>query len=244
MSNKHTPEFELWSNLGRTLLVLFGLYGLMMIADLLPDSIRYGRSAYMLIYCVIGILSILSITYILKCRKLKKVHREEIDAMQIRTSQLQDHQIELDDISEAIRSEGYTPQNGDDAHTVFFNISGESFEVRYEHERLTIRIHYNLADEISLDSLRKAAISTEEELYLIKIYFPTYEDGSSSIVFEVPLLISSAKELTRYFPRCLNLLLTSINRHREIYTELEKKRQVKHEEVDPCHRMSDAKVVS
>ena len=159
-----------------------------MIADLLPDSIRYGRSAYMLIYCVIGILSILSITYILRCRKLKKVHREEIDAMQIRTSQLQNHQIELDDIS--------------------------------------------------------AAISTEEELYLIKIYFPTYEDGSSSIVFEVPLLIRSAKELTRYFPRCLILLLTSINRHREIYTELEKKRQVKHEEVDSCHRMSDAKVVS
>ena len=71
MSEKNTQEFELWSNLGKSLLILLGLYGLMMVADLLPDSIRYDRSAYMLIYCVIGILLILSLTFILKYKKLQ-----------------------------------------------------------------------------------------------------------------------------------------------------------------------------
>ena len=220
MSEKNTQEFELWSNLGKSLLILLGLYGLMMVADLLPDSIRYDRSAYMLIYCVIGILLILFLTFILKYRKLKKVHREEIDMIKADACHQQDHLVELNDIAEAVRREGYTPQKGEDDTTIFFNISGEPFQVRYEKGFFSIRRHYNLADDIDLEKLRKASVLAEEELFLAKIYVPTYEDGSSSIVFEIPLLITSAKEMYKLFPSCLHFLMNSIQRHRELYNEL------------------------
>ena len=111
-------------------------------------------------------------------------------------------------------------QEGEDDLTVFFNISGESFLVRYEKGCFSIRRHYDLGDDIDLEILKKAAVLAEEELFLSKIYVPTYDDGSSSIVFEIPLLIASVKELYRLFPSCLRFLLNSIQRHRELYYEL------------------------
>ena len=220
MSEKDTPEFEFWSNFGKSLLILLGLYGLMMVADLLPESIRYTRSAYMLIFSVIGILFILSLTFILKYKRLKKTHQEKIDMILADPERQYDRHIQLNDINEAIRREGYTPQKGEDDMTVFFNISGEPFQVRYEKGCFSIRRHYDLGDDIDLEILKKAAVLAEEELFLAKIYVPTYDDGSSSIVFEIPLLIASVKELYRLFPSCLRFLMNSIQRHRELYNEL------------------------
>ena len=213
-------------------------------SDLLPDSVTYERPAYLLIYSVMGILFVLSLVFILKNARLKRRYAKEVANIKNEAYKDMDHPIGLDDISYVIQREGYTPQKGEDEHTVFFNISGQPFEVRYEHECLTIRRHYNIGEEINLSSLRKAAVTTEEELYLIKVYVPTYEDGSSSIVFEVPLFICSAKELTRHFPRCLNLLLNSIQRHRELYNDLEEKRQIRQEGKEAVVRGAEPKVVS
>lgn len=213
-------------------------------SDLLPDSVTYERPAYLLIYSVMGILFVLSLVFILKNARLKRRYAKEVANIKNEAYKDMDHPIGLDDISYVIQREGYTPQKGEDDHTVFFYISGQPFEVRYEHECLTIRRHYNIGEEINLSSLRKAAVTTEEELYLIKVYVPTYEDGSSSIVFEVPLFICSAKELTRHFPRCLNLLLNSIQRHRELYNDLEEKRQIRQEGKEAVVRGAEPKVVS
>lgn len=213
-------------------------------SDLLPDSVTYERPAYLLIYSVMGILFVLSLVFILKNARLKRRYAKEVANIKDEAFKDMDHPIGLDDISYVIQREGYTPQKGEDDHTVFFYISGQPFEVRYEHECLTIRRHYNIGEEINLSSLRKAAVTTEEELYLIKVYVPTYEDGSSSIVFEVPLFICSAKELTRHFPRCLNLLLNSIQRHRELYNDLEEKRQIRQEGKEAVVRGAEPKVVS
>ena len=244
MSSNNNSEFQIWETLGKSLIILLCLYGMIWFSDLLPDSVTYERPAYLLIYSVMGILFVLSLVFILKNRRLKRRYAKEIENIKDEAYKDMDHPICLDDISYVIQREGYTPQKGEDEHIVFFNISGQPFEVRYEHECFTIRRHYNIGEEINLNSLRKAAVITEEELYLIKVYVPTHEDGSSSIVFEVPLFICSAKELAHHFPRCLNLLLNSIQRHRELYNEMEEKRQQKHEEMETNSRKAEAKVVS
>jgi hypothetical protein len=244
MNSNNNSEFEIWENLGKTLIILLCLYGMIWFSDLLPDSITYQRPAYLLIYSIMGILFVLSLVFILRNRKLKSRYAREVENIKSEAYKEVDHPIGIDDISYVIQREGYTPQKGDDEHTVFFNISGQPFEVRYEHECLTIRRHYNIGEDISLKSLRRAAVATEEELYLIKVYVPTHDDGSSSIVFEVPLFICSAKELAHHFPRCLNLLLNSIQRHREIYNELEEKRQHNQEEIETHARKNEAKVLS
>lgn len=244
MSSNNNSEFQFWETLGKSLIILLCLYGMIWFSDLLPDIVTYERPAYLLIYSVMGILFVLSLVFILKNRRLKRRYAKEIENIKDEAHKDMDHPICLDDISYVIQREGYTPQKGEDEHTVFFNISGQPFEVRYEHECFTIRRHYNIGEEINLISLRKAAVITEEELYLIKVYVPTHEDGSSSIVFEVPLFICSAKELAHHFPRCLNLLLNSIQRHRELYNEMEEKRQQKHEEMETNSRKAEAKVVS
>lgn len=244
MNSNNNSEFQFWETLGKSLIILLCLYGMIWFSDLLPDSVTYERPAYLLIYSVMGILFVLSLVFILKNRRLKRRYAKEIENIKDEAYKDMDHPICLDDISYVIQREGYTPQKGEDEHTVFFNISGQPFEVRYEHECFTIRRHYNIGEEINLNSLRKAAVITEEELYLIKVYVPTHEDGSSSIVFEVPLFICSAKELTHHFPRCLNLLLNSIQRHRELYNELEEKRQRKQEEKEAVVRGAEPKVVS
>ena len=244
MSSNNNSEFEIWENLGKSLIILFCLYGLIWFSDLLPDSVTYERPAYLLIYSVMGVLFVLSLVFILRNRRLKRRYAKEVENIKNEACKDVDHPIGLDDIAYLIQREGYTPQKGEDEHTIFFNISGQPFEVRYEHECFTIRRHYNIGEEINLSSLRKAAVTTEEELYLIKVYVPTHEDGSSSIVFEVPLFVCSAKELAHHFPRCLNLLLNSIQRHRELYNELEENRLQKHEEIDPHTRKAEAKVVS
>lgn len=244
MSSNNNSEFQFWETLGKSLIILLCLYGMIWFSDLLPDSVTYERPAYLLIYSVMGILFVLSLGFILKNRRLKRRYAKEVENIKDEAYKDMDHPIGLDDISYVIQREGYTPQKGEDEHTVFFNISGQPFEVRYEHECLTIRRHYNIGEEINLSSLRKAAVTTEEELYLIKVYVPTHEDGSSSIVFEVPLFICSAKELTHHFPRCLNLLLKSIQRHRELYNDLEEKRQIRQEGKEAVVRGAEPKVVS
>ena len=244
MSSNNNSEFEIWENLGKSLIILLCLYGMIWFSDLLPDSVTYERPAYLLIYSVMGVLFVLSLVFILRNRRLKKRYAKEVENIKNEACKDVDHPIGLDDIAYLIQREGYTPQKGEDEHTIFFNISGQPFEVRYEHECFTIRRHYNIGEDINLSSLRKAAVTTEEELYLIKVYVPTHEDGSSSIVFEVPLFVCSAKELVHHFPRCLNLLLNSIQRHRELYNELEENRLQKHEEIDPHTRKAEAKVVS
>lgn len=244
MSSNNNSEFQIWETLGKSLIILLCLYGMIWFSDLLPDSVTYERPAYLLIYSVMGILFVLSLVFILKNARLKRRYAKEVANIKNEAYKDMDHPIGLDDISYVIQREGYTPQKGEDDHTVFFYISGQPFEVRYEHECLTIRRHYNIGEEINLSSLRKAAVTTEEELYLIKVYVPTYEDGSSSIVFEVPLFICSAKELTRHFPRCLNLLLNSIQRHRELYNDLEEKRQIRQEGKEAVVRGAEPKVVS
>ena len=243
MSSNNNSEFKIWENLGKILIILLCLYAMVWFSDLLPESIEYERPAYLLIYSLMGVLFVLSLVFILRNRRLKRRYAQEVENIKNEAYKDVDHPIGLDDITYLIQREGYTPQKGEDEHTIFFNISGQPFEVRYEHECFTIRRHYNIGEEINLNSLRKAAVITEE-LYLIKVYVPTHEDGSSSIVFEVPLFICSAKELAHHFPRCLNLLLNSIQRHRELYNEMEEKRQQKHEEMETNSRKAEAKVVS
>lgn len=243
MSNNNS-EFEFWESAGKGIIILLCLYGMIWVSDLLPDSVTYERPAYLLVYSIMGILFTLALVFILKNRKLRKKYDAEIEDIKSRSRIEIDHPLDMNDISDAIQREGYIPQKGEDEHMLFFNISGQPFEVRYEHECLAIRRHYNVGEEVDLATLRKAAVMTEEELYLIKVYVPTYEDGSSSIVFEVPLFIRSSKELEHHFPRCLNLLLNSIHRHREIYNEIEEKRLTKHEESDTHTRLAETKVVS
>ena len=244
MSSNNNSELKFWENFGKSLIILLCLYAMVWFSDLLPESIEYERPAYLLIYSLMGVLFVLSLVYILRNRRLMRRYAQEVENIKNEAYKDVDHPIGLDDITYLIQREGYTPQKGEDEHTIFFNISGQPFEVRYEHECFTIRRHYNIGEEINLNSLRKAAVITEEELYLIKVYVPTHEDGSSSIVFEVPLFICSAKELAHHFPRCLNLLLNSIQRHRELYNEMEEKRQQKHEEMETNSRRAEAKVVS
>lgn len=180
----------------------------------------YTKGMYIFIYIALILLSIASFVMTLWNVKQKKEFQKKLLELSA-DNFLLNKKIDLQDIKEAIKKEGYIPQDGSEDNELFFKISDEPFVARYENECLCIRRHYNIGEGTNIKAIRAAAIQTEEELYLTKIYVPTHDDGTSSIVFEVPLFINSAVELMHHFPRCLNLILNSIQRHREIYNKIQ-----------------------
>ena len=183
----------------------------------LPQDITVGKTGYVLaLSTIMTLVPILSFVVVKNIRLKKQCETVKVSQTPVEI----DDTLRISDIEMAVRREGYFPEMSENPDVFFFKISGEPFQVSYDKGCFSIRRHYNLGDDIDLDKLRKAAVLAEEELFLAKIYVPTYEDGTSSIVFEIPLLITSAKEMQKLFPNCLHFLLNSIQRHRELYNEL------------------------
>lgn len=183
----------------------------------LPQEITVGKTGYVLaLSTIIALIPILSFVSAKNMKLKRQCQYAEEQQIPVEI----DDTLRISDIEMAVRREGYFPETTESPDVFFFKISGEPFQVSYNKGCFSIRRHYNIGDDIDLDKLRKAAVLAEEELFLTKIYVPTYEDGTSSIVFEVPLLITSAKEMHKLFPNCVHFLLNSIQRHRELYNEL------------------------
>ena len=106
MNSNNNSEFEIWENLGKTLIILLCLYGMIWFSDLLPDSITYQRPAYLLIYSIMGILFVLSLVFILINKKLKSRYAREVENIKAEAYKEVDHPIGIDDISYVIQREG------------------------------------------------------------------------------------------------------------------------------------------
>jgi hypothetical protein len=149
--------------------------------------------------------------------------------------------IELTDIEQCIRKEGFVPVRKD--NFISFKISGEEIEVFYNDEKLSLVRTYGLDDDVNLDILSQACSMLHDSTFLIRSSLHKYDNNQMGLVFEVQTMVTSPVELDRYFNRYLNLLYHGIERHREIYGKLleESAKPVKEMPVSQGH---EHKVVS
>ena len=166
----------------------------------------------------------------------KEPHKDTVSSIQQETPT-----IELTDIEQCIRKEGFVPVRKD--NFISFKISGEEVEVFYNDEKLSLVRTYGLDEEVNLDILSQACSMLHDSTFLIRSSLHKYDNNQMGLVFEVQTMVTSPIELDRYFNRYLNLLYHGIERHREIYGKLleESAKQVK--EV-PSSQGHEQKVVS
>ena len=97
---------------------------------------------------------------------------------------------------------------------------------------------YGLDPETNMQLMGQAARMAEAEMFLLKIYVHTDENGENGIVFEAPLLISSAEELAKYFLPCLQIVHGGIDSHRKHFDELSKECVVPEQEQENSEKVT------
>lgn len=177
----------------------------------------FSQNMYMLCFISTGIvLAFLSITWIsalnLESRFMKGAGVKVIDD--------NNEEITLSDIAECIKKEGYMPDVKEDDNSVFFKIQGEAYRVHYKDCRFSMYKYYQVGENTKVELLKKAAVPTEEQVFGMKVFVTSHDEGHS-IIFQFSSLFKSVKELQVHFPRCLNILDQGINFHRDRYAELE-----------------------
>lgn len=149
--------------------------------------------------------------------------------------------ITLADIEMCIRKEGYVPQADEDR--VCVKIAGELYEVFYENEKFILVKRFNIGEDTDMSILTSACSQAQDEIFLFRGYVHTFDTGQSVLCFEVETYVRSLSELERYFPQYLSVLISAVNRHREIYCQLDEARQQKIKE-STAPAIVEPKVVS
>jgi hypothetical protein len=208
-------------------------------------GLDFSDNMYIMSVVAAGVLlSLLSLTWIsiLNSKLFKDwLTSEKSSKETLSTVQQENPVIEMTDIEQCIRKEGFVPVRKE--NFISFKISGEEVEVFYNDEKLSLVRTYGLDEEVNLDILSQACSMLHDSTFLIRSSLHKYDNNQMGLVFEVQTMVTSPVELDRYFNRYLNLLYHGIERHREIYGKLleESAKQVK--EV-PSSQGHDQKVVS
>ena len=166
------------------------------------------------------ILSLLSISWI----SVLNLEGRFMKSFSVRVVDEEKEEIALSDIAECIKRVGYTPDINEDDDSVMFRIHGELYRVNYKDCRFSLYKYYQIGENTNVELLRKAIVSTEENVFGMKVFITSHEDGNS-IIFQFASLFKSVKELNSHFPRCLSILNHGITFHRERYAELEDQNQ-------------------
>ena len=224
---------------------------ILMTITLCDIKLGYDFSENMYIMSVVAtgvLLALLSLTWIsilnsklFKDRLSSGADSKETLKEASSTVQQETPVIELTDIEQCIRKEGFVPVRKD--NFISFKISGEEIEVFYNDEKLSLVRTYGLDDDVNLDILSQACSILHDSTFLIRSSLHKYDNNQMGLVFEVQTMVTSPIELDRYFNRYLNLLYHGIERHREIYGKLleESAKPVKEMPVSQGH---EHKVVS
>lgn len=146
--------------------------------------------------------------------------------------------IDLNYIAELVRREGYVPNIDNENNVVFFKVYGEYVGAAYTEGRFVMSKKYGLDPETDMELMGRAARMAEAEMFLLKIYVHTDENGENGIVFEAPLLISSAEELAKYFLPCLQIVHGGIDSHRKHFDELSKECVVPEQEQENSEKVT------
>ena len=146
--------------------------------------------------------------------------------------------IDLNYIAELVRREGYVPNIDNENNAVFFKVYGEYVGAAYTEGRFVMSKKYGLDPETNMQLMGQAARMAEAEMFLLKIYVHTDENGENGIVFEAPLLISSAEELAKYFLPCLQIVHGGIDSHRKHFDELSKECVVPEQEQENSEKVT------
>ena len=133
--------------------------------------------------------------------------------------------IVMADVEMCIRKEGYVPQV--EEGVTFFKISGERVEVVYQDEKFTLSKRYALGDDVDMNLLLKACSQAQDEIFMFRSFIHTYDNGRSTVCFEVETYLNSVSELDRYFPHYLNLMMHAVARQQEIYAQMKESEKVK-----------------
>lgn len=194
------------------------------------------------------LLSLLSLTWIsILNRKLFKdwltseKSSKETSKETLSTVQQENPVIEMTDIEQCIRKEGFVPVRKD--NFISFKNSGEEVDVFYNDEKLSLVRTYWLDDEVNLDILSQACSMLHDSTFLIRSSLHKYDNGQKGLIFEVQTLVSSLTELDKYFSAHLNILYHGIERHREFYGKLLKESAAPRTENTSSHA-HESKVLS
>lgn len=139
-----------------------------------------------------------------------------------------DKPISPETIEMCIRKEGYVPQSEDDF--ISFKIAGERYEVYYQDEKFTLAKRFGLSEDTNRVLLMDASSQAQDEIFMFRSYVHTYDNGQSTLCFEVETYLSSTAELEKFFPQYLNVLLHAVDRQREIYFQMSETEKKKAEE--------------
>ena len=126
--------------------------------------------------------------------------------------------VELSDIEQCVRKEGFVPVRNDDFIT--FKVSGETIDVFYEEEKLSIARTYSLDADVNINLILKACSMLHDSVFMVRSRLHQYDNNQTGIVFEIHTMISSPTELERYFGAYLNILFHGIGYHGEMYGNL------------------------
>lgn len=172
----------------------------------------FGKNMYVMSFIVAGVvLSLLSLTWISLLNSKMFKDRESAAAPELKV-------IDFNDIEQCIRKEGFVPVRLEDRLT--FKVSGDSVDVFYNQEKLSLVVTYVMDDTVNLDLVSKACSMLHDSTFLIRSSLHTYADGQVGLIFEVQAMVISPAELERYFGRHLSILWNSVGRHRDFFTKL------------------------
>ncbi len=233
-------DYRKWSTVALISIVIF-LFTIATIDAFL--GFDFSKNMYVMSIVVAGCtMALISLTWIkiLNCKLMrtelmepaKPAPQEKVD---------DDKAITLESIEMGIRKEGYVPQS--EADHVTFKIAGEMYEIYCQENKFTMVKRFGIGDDTRKDLLMQACSKAQDEIFMFRSYVHTYEKGQSVLCFEVETYLSSLSELEKYFPQYLNVLLHAVDRHREIYFQINESQQKQlGERTNPASK--DPKVVS
>lgn len=194
----------------------------------------FSKNMYMMCFISTGfVLAFLSITWI-------SVLNLEGRFMKSWSTRVIDEEITLQDIADCVKNEGYLPEIDEENHAVVFKIQGEIHRITFNESRFCLYKHYTVKEDVTdIDILNQAIAPTHESVFGIKVYYREYEDGTKGIIFQFASLFSSMSEIQHHFTRCINIINTAVDFHRETYKELEEKK--KNNSIEIAH---DTRVLS
>lgn len=151
----------------------------------------FGKNMYVMSFIVAGVvLSLLSLTWISLLNSKMFKDRESAAAPELKV-------IDFNDIEQCIRKEGFVPVRLEDRLT--FKVLGDSVDVFYNQEKLSLVVTYIMDDTVNLDLVSKACSMLHDSTFLIRSSLHTYADGQVGLIFEVQAMVISPAELERYF---------------------------------------------
>jgi hypothetical protein len=218
-SNEFKRYYLKWSNA-----VIFCIMGLLMSVVAADAFLGFDFSKDMYTICFIAtgcMLGFMSMTWISALNFIFSGRRE------VAIPSLSDEErANLDVICDCVRAEGYMPMlHEDDEKAVSFKINGNAFSITYTDECFALYKEFEVSSETDMVLLKEASAAIENTFFLVKIFIRKSEDGSYNLIFQVPMAVSTARELRIQFAKCIRIMHNSIRYHQEKYRDLMLERQ-------------------